>query len=194
MDAPINVVFWAVCLVLFFGLLRKSNALVSGDFSAQKHLCRGDIFAHSWGLHLDLRWTKTLQDKSRVLQIPLPRMQGHPLCPTTAVVRALDNTKGAPGQGPAFCYVAGGVVVPLTYSVFVKKLKCCLGRLGYPASEYSGHSFRRGGASWALANNVPGEFIQMLGDWKSQVYQEYLEVPLMVKAKQVHHMLSTISY
>ncbi len=193
MDAPVNVVFWAVCLVLFFGLLRKSNALVSGDFSAQKHLCRGDIFAHVWGLHLVLRWTKTIQDKSRVLQIPLPRISGHPLCPATAVVHALHNSQGADLHGPAFCYMVGGRAVPLTYPVFVKMLKCHLGKLGFPAAQYSGHSFRRGGASWALANNVPGEFIQMLGDWKSQAYREYLDVPLVTKAKQVHLMLQSIS-
>ncbi len=194
MDAPVNVVFWAVCLVLFFGLLRKSNVLATQDFSAQKHLCRGDIYAHIWGLHLDLRWTKTLQDKSRVLQVPLPRILGHPLCPTTAVIQALDYTKGAPNQGPAFCYSAGGQFVPLSYPVFIKMLKCCLKKLGYPESDYAGHSFRRGGASWALRNNIPGEFIQMLGDWKSQVYREYLEVPLVTKAQQVHLMLSNITF
>ena len=86
-----------------------------------------------------------------------------------------------------------GRATPLTYPVFVKMLKGYLGKLGFPAANYSGHSFRRGGASWALANNVPGEFIQLLGDWKSQVYREYLDVPLVHKAQQVHLMLSNIS-
>ncbi len=194
MDAPVNVVFWAVCTVLFFGLLRKSNALVSGTFIAQKHLCRRDIHAHWWGLHLDIKWTKTIQDGSRVLQVPLPRVPGHPLCPTTVVCRALEASREAKAEGPAFCYVAGGCVIPLTYPVFIKMLKCCLSRLGYPASEYAGHSFRRGGASLALISHVPGEIIQLLGDWRSQVYREYLDVPLQVKAQSVQFMLNSIKY
>ncbi len=194
MDSPINVAFWAACVVMFFGMLRKSNALVNGVHNPLKHLCRKDVYMHQWGLHMDLRWTKTIQDGSRVLQVPLPCMEGHPLCPTAAVVHAFKATKGAGSDSPAFCYIVGGEVIPLTYSVFVKMLKSILSKLGYAAALYAGHSFRRGGATLALTSSVPGEFIQLLGDWKSQVYREYLAVPLSVKAQQVQVMLSNIQY
>ena len=48
--------------------------------------------------------------------------------------------------------------------------------LGYPDKEYSGHSFRRGGATWAMHIGLPGEVIQVLGDWQSNVYQRYTDM------------------
>ncbi len=153
-----------------------------------------NIIMHPWGLHLDIRWTKTIQNNERVLQIPLPCIKGHPLCPTAAVMEAFERTQEATADTPAFCYVTMGKLVPLTYSVFMKMLKCSMCKLGYSAAGYAGHSFRRGAASWALTNQVPGEFIQLLGDWKSQMYREYLQVPLTVKAHQVQVMLGNIQY
>ncbi len=97
-------------------------------------------------------------------------------------------------DSPAFCYVTLGKLVPLTYPVFLKMFECSLCKLGHSAAGYVGHSFRRGVASWALTNQVPGEFIQLLGDWKSQVYREYLQVPLSVKGHQVQVMLDNIQY
>ena len=43
------------------------------------------------------------------------------------------------------------------------------------ASLFTGHSFRRGGASWAFRSGVPGELIQICGDWASDSYKRYLE-------------------
>ena len=42
-------------------------------------------------------------------------------------------------------------------------------------SHFRGHSFRRGGATWAFRTGVPGELIQIYGDWASDAYKCYLE-------------------
>ena len=44
-DNPWHATFWAVCLVAFFGLLRKANLLCKGStqFNPSKHLRRQDI-------------------------------------------------------------------------------------------------------------------------------------------------------
>ena len=42
-------------------------------------------------------------------------------------------------------------------------------------SRFRGHSFRRGGATWAFRAGVPGELIQIYGDWASDAYKCYLE-------------------
>ena len=41
--------------------------------------------------------------------------------------------------------------------------------------DISSHSFRRGGATWALSCGVPGGIVKLLGDWKSAEYLVYLD-------------------
>ena len=43
-----------------------------------------------------------------------------------------------------------GVLKTLTYTTFTTKLKRTLDLCGYDSSPFSGHYFRRGGASFAL--------------------------------------------
>ena len=76
---------------------------------------------------------------------------------------------------PAFLYMEGGNVVPLTHFSFLTKLKDSLKKIGIDPTQYSGHSFRRGGASFAFQCEVPGELIQAQGDWKSDTYKRYLD-------------------
>ena len=46
---------------------------------------------------------------------------------------------------------------------------------------YTGHSFRRGGASWAFQSGISGELIQVCGDWASDAYKKYLEFSMQNK-------------
>ena len=52
---------------------------------------------------------------------------------------------------------------------------------GINSSEYSGHSFRRGGASHAFKCNIPAALINLQGDWKSNAYLRYIDIPLDVR-------------
>ena len=49
------------------------------------------------------------------------------------------------------------------------------------ASLFTGHSFRRGGASHAFQAGIPGELIQICGDWASDSYKKYLEFNMQNK-------------
>ena len=49
------------------------------------------------------------------------------------------------------------------------------------ASLLTGHSFRRGGATWAFQAGLPGELIQISGDWASDAYKQYLEFTITNK-------------
>ena len=44
-----------------------------------------------------------------------------------------------------------------------------------PATDWSGISLRRGGATSAARAGIPGEIIERLGHWRSNVYKRYLE-------------------
>ncbi len=203
-SSSIDIVFWAVCLTMFFGLLRKSNVLppsING-YNPSKHLSRADIKIHPCGLHhgviLILRWTKARQYKDKILHIPLPFLPRHPLCPTTAVVRALALCPCSPLDRPAFLVpsTAGIPPSPLLYGSFLTKLRSLLASCDLDPSRFAGHSFRRGGASWGLIQGLPTEVIRLMGDWRSMAYTAYLDMPLTARTKAIyqfsHHLPTAV--
>ncbi len=178
--------FWAVCLVAFFSFLRKSNLLPPSlaGFDTRRHLRREDFTVHSWGLALSIRWSKTIQFSERCFSIPLPLLPGHPLCPVQAVLAAFRLTPAADISGPAFM-LPGPPLSPMLYAKFLSILRSTLSAINLPAKDFTGHSLRRGGASWAFQMLLPSEIIKSMGDWASDAYMGYLEIPLLSK---VHHV------
>ena len=102
LDKPLHATFWAVCLVTLFGLLRKANLQCIGftQFDPSKHLRGGDIlFFTDWASIIN-RWSKTIQFSQRILNVPLPCIAQHSLCPYTALRHAFRLVP-APLSGPA---------------------------------------------------------------------------------------------
>ena len=142
-------------------------------FSGDKHLHRR-IIANRGGVELRVRWSKTNQFRSKVTTYPLPRVKGHPLCPSQAVFHALGCTRGAPRDGPAFVFRERGEWCPLTPDIFIAAIRAALEASVSDVSLYAGHSFRRGGACWAYERGVPIDTIRQTGDWKSDAYTAYI--------------------
>lgn len=156
-----DCVFWATCLLLFFGLLRKANVLHDTRFDPGKQLCRRNFVVGTDGeLTVLVHWTKTIQFRERALRIRLPRLAPSDLCPVSAVVRAFQFDPSARPDSQA---------LPLRAADFNARLK----KLAGP--DISSHSFRRGGATHALSVGIPGEIIKVWGDWKSNAYLAYLD-------------------
>lgn len=181
LSKPSDMAFWAICLTMFFALLRKSHLLPCSPskFLPDKHLVRSNIFVQSGGIKngllLVLQWSKTIQCKERQLCVSLPMLPGHPLCPSTAIIKVFACLPHIPPSTPAFLYPGpSGLSKMWCYTSFISKLRGILHSLGLNPSLYAGHSFRRGGASWALSQGVPLEDIKQLGDWKSDCYKLYL--------------------
>lgn len=174
-SSPLDVTFWASCLVAFFSLFRKSNLLVKSlaSFDPSLHLCRKDAsFSHE-GVTLAVRWSKTIQYRQRTLHIPLPRITDCPLCPTHTLILCL-RLCDSPPDAPLFTYPSRRGWLPLTVNIFQEKLQSFLARLDLNPSDYSGHSFRHGGASFALECGLPTEAVKAQGDWTSNAYERYI--------------------
>ena len=76
----------------------------------------------------------------------------------------------------------GEPLKPVLYSQLQKYLKRMIQQTNRNPDLYSSHSFRRGGgASWAFKSQIPGELIQLHGDWASDAYKKYLEVPMSTR-------------
>lgn len=188
--------FWAICLVSFFGMLRKSHLLSNkaNEFNPKQHLLRSDFQFHTWGALMSIRWSKTIQFRERIVQLPLPYIPGSHLCPVTAIKRAFFFTVCADPASQAFMWQnldTMGLEL-FTYSMFTRKLRSILESLGLPAKEYASHSFRRGGASFAFEAGVPIELIKILGDWRSDAVLLYLTVPLYIRLESINQMTKSL--
>ena len=63
----------------------------------------------------------------------------------------------------------------MTHAILVKALKRLLHQVGYDPTMFSGHSFRRGGATDAFRLGLPHDQIQLQGDWLSTAFLLYNE-------------------
>ena len=155
-------------MVKVHGLLRKSNLFGtdSGGFHPDRQLTRDcfHVSADQRSVTMHAKWSKPNQTRERVLNICLPLLVDHPLCPVTAV---LTNFRALRPAAP------GAQAFPMTGPAFSRKLKALTSRIG--VSGVSSHSLRRGGATWALSSGIPGEIVKAMGDWKSVCYPVYLD-------------------
>lgn len=70
--------------------------------------------------------------------------------------------------------ITGGPLTPLTHHMFVSTLRKCLQHVGVDTSQYSAHSFRRGGATFAHWLGVDPLLIKRMSDWRSDAYMRHV--------------------
>ena len=196
LESSFQVCSFTAMVIAFFGFFRKSNVTVASPslFDASKHLRRGDVRVdlHRYCLWVSVRWSKTLQFGERVLEVPIVGMQGHPLDPVAWWQRLCAAVPGT-AESPAFCYVdENGALQILTHAAFVKQTKALVAKVGLDPNTVSGHSFRRGGATFAALAGVPAELIKLQGDWRSSAYELYIVFPPSQKLSTTELMWSRI--
>lgn len=175
-----NMVFWAACLTGFFGFLRPNNFLVKGIFKPEINLRRIDILSCTWGMLLRLKITKTMQFRAKPIEVVLPYLHDHPLCPVTALSRVLA-TEGDP-LDPLFRLSDGSC---LTYEVFVNAFRLALETLSLNPSNYGGNSFRRGAATWGRKVGLTDSDIKLLGYWASDCFSRYVDCDVDQRLKAI---------
>ena len=178
LDPHANVqdsMFWAAAVLMFFGILRKSNLMPETvkSFEPKKQFVRSDFKFNSDGAILvNVKYSKTNnQFNKRSFDLKLLPFC-HVLAPTAALSAAFDLAP-LPPSSPAFVITESGI--PMTGKVFNGMFKDMVKKIGLNPSTYSSHSFHRGGAAWALRCGIPGEVVQQMGDWQSDCYKQYLD-------------------
>lgn len=161
---------WMTSLIMFFGLLRKSNVV------GVHKVLRQDCHFTDNSVELTIRSSKT---RNRHLDIPrvmsLPRFKGHCLCPVAALVNYIGKTPDLPKNAPLCSVPSVGKkckFVPLNYKSIVTVIRKSV-PVGQEGS-FSTHSFRRGGASYMFKIGLSTDTIRLLGDWRSEAYQRYI--------------------
>ena len=188
-----NSTYWALFLIAFYLLARKSNLVPDSvtKFNPLKQLTRGDLEVTDKALMVTLKWSKTNQAGRREI-FPLPRNRGSPLCPVRAY-RKMVRLFPAEGASPAFLVGRYGRVQTVTYRMFQERIKKAVTEIGLEPQGYSSHSFRRGGATYAFHSGVHPNLIKKLGDWRSDAYLEYIDFPVedrLKAGKQIKKMIN----
>ena len=179
LTTPADAAIWCLFTVAFFSFLRKSNLTTSSpaSFDPTRHLCCDDLKFTPHGAVLRIKWSNTLQHKDRLLFVPLPSIPGSALCPISAILQYFTLVP-APATAPFFCISFNGSLRPMTHAVFTNSIKSLISKIGLRPSDFSPHSFQRGGATFAFQAGVPERLIQRHGDWRSDAYRRYLTLPL----------------
>jgi hypothetical protein len=190
LSSSLDAGVWGAGLLMFFGLLRRGNVLSdsAAGFDCSKHLRRRDIRFHHGGLTVEIRYSKTIQCRERLICVPLTRMRESVLCPVQAIFKALSMTPTASPDGPAFMILSPKGPRPLTSKMFVGRIRQCLVSRGLEAHRYAGHSYRRGGASFGYKIGLSVETVRQLGDWRSNAYMNYIELSLDTRSQAISLM------
>ena len=101
----------------------------------------------------------------------------------------------ATSRSPLFVYRSrSGIVKPILKRQFVSVLLARLGAAKVVQSHlFRGHSFRRAGTSCAFSAGLPGEFIQIFGDWRWDAYKCYLDLSMALKLRVAKGMVLSLS-
>ena len=164
---------WAAMLTALLCLLRKDNVCVGkvNAFNVRRVLRRKDFAIEKETVWVRLGFSKTIQFHERSHVVAMKATEGL-LCPKKAVENCFKRVPAEP-ESPAFMWKSRGKVVPMTHGVFVAEVKKLIRRIGLDPKDYSGHSFRRGGATIAFNLGVDHLLIKLQGDWVSNAYQRY---------------------
>ena len=166
---------WAACLIGFFGMLRPGNFLSGAAFDPTRNITVNDVVPVSRGYSIQLKWTKTLQYREKTLEVFMPSLPSASVNPAEGIEILLtlhSKIASDKAMSPFICVNAGE---QLKYSTFIGVVNYVLGRSG-TSDKLTGHSFHRGGATWAFEIGIPGELIQDIGFWKSNAYLQYIEM------------------
>jgi hypothetical protein len=185
----LDISWFAATLLAFFLMLRKDNVSVAKPdrYNPRTGLARSDFAlppGYTWDspdipfIWVSLRHSKTNQFAAKTHTVHVVAIHGHPLCAVTAIQRCMLMNAAAPLSAQAFSIPKeqgdGRVIFePMTHSVYVSTLKKYLVLINIDPTKYSGHSLRRGGATFGCSLTEDHSQIKFIGDWLSDCYMQY---------------------
>ena len=174
---PKDLAIWSSFLTSFYCMLRKASAVPKSlaAFNPTKELARSKVDIQAGGdvVLVLMNYSKTEQFGNKNVVIPLLRNPVQALDPVHHL-QELFNRFPLDSSLPAFSFMEGSKLKCITYDGFTKDLKRLLTSAGLKADSYSGHSFRRGGASYLYKLGADPLLIQASGDWATDCYTRYV--------------------
>jgi hypothetical protein len=180
-ESPFARAIWACIMITWWCMFRKSNTTVNETAPDGVGHCirRGDVTVNRerWQLHIVVRGSKTNQYGERIHNAYVQGRKGSKLDPVQAWIDHLESNPGIAATAAAFTFMEQGLQKPMRYEDLRVTLKKCFASIGGEATTVSSHSLRRGGATYAYLSGVPQLLLKAHGDWASDCYQDYIELP-----------------
>ena len=126
------------------------------------------------GIHLLIKWSKTMQTRDTIRILKMPALRTSPLYPVQAIKNLLLLTTGSKNAPLFQIKNEFAQWVPLTDTKVRRNFAQILSRLGLQNSGMSLHTFRRSGATLAFNSNVLIQNIQSHDTWTSDCVWRYI--------------------
>ena len=177
---PKQLAGWCAMLLAFFGCFRLSNLVPTSKkkFDPCKHLKRNDISFEKNFVLVFYKWSKTNQNLKKVSWIPICAVSDERFNVKHFLTKLFETVK-VPNDSPLFSFNVNQF--HSKYSL-IRLLDQCVFRSGLSQVDFSWHSFRRGSAVFAFELGLADSAVQLLGDWSSPAFKQYLEFAFVRKA------------
>ena len=170
-----DLAHWCSHLTAFYGMFRKANTVPpSADYDEKRVLKRKHFLITDDKVLIYVDFLKTIQFSNREYIIPVPKNDDPALDLHRHLTELFRRVKASP-EAPAFSFGKSSFV---TYTTFTSKLRSWLGQAGLNPEDFTGHSFRRGSATFL--HRCGGTILQIRasGDWATDVFTRYLHLSL----------------
>ena len=173
---PVELAHWTSFLFALRLLYRKSSIAPKSfqSFDVETGLSRQKALLFNGVVLVYQNFSKTNQFMASTRVTPLVPGNIVALDPVFHYQKLVSENV-VPSTCPAFTYVDNGVKC-VTHKSFTDFLKVLLSKIGLNPKDWSGHSFRRGGASLLYRLGIDPLTIQACGDWSTDTFLRYIEV------------------
>lgn len=165
----LNLAMYRAAFTLAFACFLRCGEVVHDTFNINLHLSVGSVqFApdRSYAI-VTLPSSKTDPFRQGV-RVVAPAIGGS-TCPVAALWAVTANRQPS---APLF-HLFG--VDSFGRSSFFHTLKRCIDLCNVPSANFTGHSFRRGAATWAHRVGLSEDNIKLLGRWSSDCVKRYID-------------------
>ena len=173
MNNAADLALWCSYLTAFYGLLRKKSTVPeTSDLSEEPYLKKRHLQVDRRNnmVYIYIGYSKTNNFCTRDIVIPVPGNNDAALDLVRHLTALYDRVNSSE-DSPAFTFKANQFI---SYTSFTSRLKTLLRKAGLNPDLFSGHSFRRGGATFLYNCGGSTVMIQASGDWSSQCFTRYL--------------------
>ena len=187
-----DLALWCGFLIAFFTLFRKANVCPKDqNYDPETVLTRGDIVIdyENERVLIFVNFSKTNQFQKTCHVIPIPR-NSDPCLDLFSHLSSLFSRVQADDDAPALSFCPKGFV---SHQKFTERLKILLTKSGLDPNLFSGHSFRRGGASYLYSVGGSTLMVQVMGSWSSQIFTRYIYLSVEDRLAAQNLMMNNIN-
>ena len=180
-----DIAFWLSLLLCFRGLLRKSNVVEPG-----MAVLLSDMEVTPWGVMLNVRRTKTITCKERVLSIPFLALPSSIFCVKRFFLLLRLSVVYPSKDSQLISFMRGGRWIRASYNWLGDKLSGISRTLGL--SHFTTHSLRRGSATALADADFTLLQIKDMGDWSSLAVLQYIIKSMEARKELDRRMCSAL--